>query len=287
MEQVQSTSLLTCQQCGNQFDRPGLRGPPPKYCSAQCKKRAKNQHDYAAFLVRLQANEPRRCAVCGIPFHPRHASRQFCSNSCSNLARRTKPLVCPVQACQCVQCGQWFIKHGAGARRKLCSAECVRIWTLEHRRQQYRETFVSVRHTNPTVDLVCTQCGKTYHTNYRAMQRKFCSSECAHKFNTQQPAFRAQRSRQRHTRRIRLVGNAPIDRFTDLEIFERDGWKCGICGRKVDQRLKYPHLMSASLDHIVPIAFGGGHTRANVQLAHFICNSKKSDGGNGQLRLII
>lgn len=27
---------------------------------------------------------------------------------------------------------------------------------------------------------------------------------------------------------------------------------CGICGRPVDKSLKYPHPMSATIDHIIP-----------------------------------
>ena len=57
---------------------------------------------------------------------------------------------------------------------------------------------------------------------------------------------------------------------------------CGICGglcdiddyKMVDGAFivgeKYP-----SLDHVVALANGGMHTRRNVQLAHFACNSKK------------
>jgi 5-methylcytosine-specific restriction endonuclease McrA len=43
--------------------------------------------------------------------------------------------------------------------------------------------------------------------------------------------------------------------------------------------------MRASLDHITPIARGGGHTRDNVQCSHWLCNARKSDGAGGQLLL--
>lgn len=53
---------------------------------------------------------------------------------------------------------------------------------------------------------------------------------------------------------------------------------CGICGRPVDMHLKYPHPMSPTIDHIIPIA-RGGHPSAleNLQLAHRCCNREKSD----------
>lgn len=53
---------------------------------------------------------------------------------------------------------------------------------------------------------------------------------------------------------------------------------CGICGQPVDFSLKYPHQLSPCIDHIVPIAKGGHPSDfQNLQLAHWICNRKKSD----------
>lgn len=53
---------------------------------------------------------------------------------------------------------------------------------------------------------------------------------------------------------------------------------CAICGQPVDKNLKYPHPLSATVDHIVPVA-KGGHPSAleNLQLAHWTCNRQKSD----------
>ena len=53
---------------------------------------------------------------------------------------------------------------------------------------------------------------------------------------------------------------------------------CGICGQPVDFELKYPHPLSACIDHIVPVAKGGHPSdRENLQLAHWSCNRQKSD----------
>jgi len=76
-------------------------------------------------------------------------------------------------------------------------------------------------------------------------------------------------------RRARLTG-VPHEEFTRDEIFERDGWVCGICGEPVDPTLPWPHPRFKSLDHIIPIAKGGANTRANVQCAHTLCNARKS-----------
>jgi 5-methylcytosine-specific restriction endonuclease McrA len=67
------------------------------------------------------------------------------------------------------------------------------------------------------------------------------------------------------------------ERVIKRKVYERDDWRCGICHMPVDRSLVYPHRMSASLDHVVPISQGGGHTYANTQCAHWICNVKKGN----------
>jgi 5-methylcytosine-specific restriction endonuclease McrA len=87
-------------------------------------------------------------------------------------------------------------------------------------------------------------------------------------------------------KRARKFGVAyePVDK---RKVFTRDNWRCGICREKVDKRLRWPHQMAASLDHVVPLSRGGSHTYANTQCAHSRCNSAKSNGGHGeQLALI-
>ena len=53
---------------------------------------------------------------------------------------------------------------------------------------------------------------------------------------------------------------------------------CGICGKPVDFSLKYPHPLSPTVDHIVPVSKGGHPSDINnLQLAHRCCNRQKSD----------
>ncbi len=85
-------------------------------------------------------------------------------------------------------------------------------------------------------------------------------------------------------RRARKRG-VEAERFTSAEIAERDGWRCGICGKRIGRTIKWPNPRSLSLDHIVPLSAGGDHTKVNVQAAHLICNQRKYVGG-AQLRLL-
>ncbi len=53
---------------------------------------------------------------------------------------------------------------------------------------------------------------------------------------------------------------------------------CGICGKPVDFKYKYPHPLSPCIDHIIPVAKGGHPSDMdNLQLAHWTCNRQKSD----------
>ena len=82
----------------------------------------------------------------------------------------------------------------------------------------------------------------------------------------------------------RGVRHESVDRD---RVGHRDGWRCGICRRRIDQRQTYPHDLSPSLDHVIPLAEGGPHTYANTRIAHLRCNRERSDrGGNEQLALI-
>lgn len=53
---------------------------------------------------------------------------------------------------------------------------------------------------------------------------------------------------------------------------------CGICGKPVDFSYKYPHPLSPTVDHIIPVSKGGHPSDiSNLQLAHRCCNREKSD----------
>lgn len=68
--------------------------------------------------------------------------------------------------------------------------------------------------------------------------------------------------------------------LTSAQLAERDGTDCGICGEPVNmnlRRFEEDGLMCASVDHILPRSLGGGHEPENLQLAHLVCNMRKSD----------
>ncbi|MGZ6852480.1 MAG: HNH endonuclease [Mycobacteriaceae bacterium] len=78
-------------------------------------------------------------------------------------------------------------------------------------------------------------------------------------------------------RRRALKAGATSERFTAREIYERDGWICGICEKPIDRSLTHPDPGSVSLDHIQPLSLGGDHSRANTRAAHLGCNVRRGN----------
>lgn len=112
----------------------------------------------------------------------------------------------------------------------------------------------------------CLYCGAIL----RGSNRKACgSAACRKRFNADRQA------KYGHVRRVKIRGDSETEIFEKQEIFDRDGWICGICELPVDPMLVFPDPGYATLDHIIPIASGGAHTRENTQCAHLYCNSVK------------
>jgi 5-methylcytosine-specific restriction endonuclease McrA len=79
------------------------------------------------------------------------------------------------------------------------------------------------------------------------------------------PEKRAIFDARKHAKRKAAPIVEDVDRFF---VWERDGGVCGICGEFADPAAWH-------LDHIVPLARGGEHSYANVQVSHPFCNDSK------------
>lgn len=154
----------------------------------------------------------------------------------------------------CEQCGTQI---EAGSRSRFCGGNCR---VASRRKATWR----------PLSPLACCDCGVEFERRSRlgpSAGPRRCDG-CT--FIYQQAQDRE------HTRRRRArMANVLVEKFSDAEIFERDGWVCGICCGPVDAVLGHPDPMSKSIDHVIPISKGGHHSRANVQLAHLTCNVHK------------
>ncbi|AIA05414.1 HNH endonuclease domain-containing protein [Streptomyces noursei] len=68
-------------------------------------------------------------------------------------------------------------------------------------------------------------------------------------------------------------GNA--ERFDPSEVFERDGWRCYLCGVVTLPNADRYAPRKTTLDHVVPLVNGGSHTRKNTRCACRQCNVRK------------
>lgn len=197
----------------------------------------------------------RRCAWCDCRGVRRHGT--YCSWQCAQnhhqvvLGRDHTDL----RWTQCRRCDHWFVQR---RRSVFCSDEC--------------RTQGPVKEQPPTHG-ECYECGATYRFGYNQYtQQRYCSKTCSNRVSA-----RMRRARKRAVE---------YEEVWRSRIFERDGYRCGICGRRCLKGKDVPHPQAPTLDHIVPLAQGGPHTYRNIQTACYLCNVIKADGPGGQLRLI-
>lgn len=119
-----------------------------------------------------------------------------------------------------------------------------------------------------------------------------CSNHYPQLLSESNPTYAARRRRQwvkDSARRKARLASAEIEDIDPLAVYERDRYRCGLCGGPIDMSTQKPHPRSPTIDHILPLVHGGSHTYANVQAAHFMCNSTKGHrimGEGEQLRLV-
>lgn len=226
------------------------------------------------------------CPVCDGDLPPlRHQgqARKWCSEICRQWARR-HPGQKRRQQRSCVICAA-----GLGDRQyqaRVCSLKCRRRLDVLRATERWE--------TIPPDPRACAWCMAPFRS--RSSATKCCSLSCAQRLRQSRPrppeelSASLEKAKQRwqakNRRRRAAKHGQPSEPYTLGEIAERDGHRCQLCHRRVDMRLKARHPMSPTIDHVIPISDGGDDTRANVQLAHFGCNSSKGAGGSQQLALI-
>lgn len=211
------------------------------------------------------------CVWCGCELDGSHPLRQYCSKTCQNHAsysRRADAIRAEAKAAtrrvrestvkRCKQCDEAFTPARSMAQL-FCSKKCLRKYIRD----------------NAPLDCAVTGCERPLRA--KGLCNAHYKAEARANGNIT-PEKWTDRRRANYHRRRALKKSLPAESFRPSEIFDRDGWVCGICSEVVDKDVAYPHSSSPSLDHIVPLSRGGHHTRDNVQLAHLSCNVRKGAG---------
>lgn len=249
-----------CKGCGEPIYRTAPVAPIPHYHGDECRPRctvdgcAERQHSrtlcgahYARWrkysdveAPRLRSKNEGPCSVEGCEQPMRKTG--WCASHYAQWRRfgEVRPFTYKwADEVACLVCGK---PNGEFKSRKFCSSACMVYW---HRGKE--------RPTNPS----CVRCGIEIDLARvgKGGYRKRRDTKLCRKCKTM------------HSRHWASPG----------ELALRDGSYCGICGCDVDVAAMRPDPMRASVDHVVPRAWGGSDEPSNLQLSHLWCNQVKSD----------
>jgi 5-methylcytosine-specific restriction endonuclease McrA len=254
---------VACGHCGAETER-------QKYCSVRCSQLAHARSlgvSERAYLIL------RPCAVCGKGFKPKH-------NPNAGL-------------CCSRECGFTFMRwRGEQARAYSQARDELRRWASRPKRalKMKRERDGRIAKATIIAAIVkyvvnplrpCLDCSVPLgRTDRRADYCAVCITKRNKATNK-----RGKRIYKAWRRSIERGVNA--ERFDPIAVFERDKWRCHLCGCKTPKRLRGSYDDTApELDHIIPLSKGGEHSRANTACACRKCNGAKGDTIMGQLSLL-
>lgn len=252
-----------------------------KACSPECgfthdRNRARAYARKKAELTPKVDYPPRPCAECGTEFKPAARTFLYCSPACNSKvqSRRFKRKVAKANQAalsadirSCLVCEEEFVP--AFYQQANCSDGCSHKARVQRNRLRYQPKRVS----NPQRQ--CPECKALYTP--RDDRQIGCTVECGAIISKRLAA---------NMRRARLAGST-VERVDPFEVFERDGWRCQLCGIKTPKAQRGKHKRnSPELDHIVPLSRGGEHSYKNTQCLCRACNMSKGARAIGQLRLV-
>lgn len=262
---------FSCAHCKQQFEATREK----KFCSRKCNKaflrKSGSSVTRAEYLERVQTGAACRfaCEHCGVASSRRpgganikrgYVSR-FCSMKCKlDAAALARPGdACTVWASHCATCSAAFV---ARRKRAFCSDAC-----------KPKRKAVS---TAPEFK-VCKHCSVQYATVYTGGSLSdYCGALC--RDVVIKAAKRADKAK-----RKAIKAGATVESVDPFTIFDRDKWRCQLCGVKTPRAKRGSYDDDApELDHIMPLSKGGAHAYINTQCSCRKCNAAKSDRPLGQ-----
>lgn len=236
----------------------------------------------------------RICEWCQTPFHPKEANRlRFCSRACSYQynSRTTVSKSCelcssPFEGIPSKRHCDACLKKSKRMRRScpLHFVGCVRCGLLVATNNPIQK-FCSAACRTPKVPRqarACEDCGMEV---VGTASKRFCSDCTGERNRGARRVLKAKHGGSKHRHRARYHGVA-YEAVDPLKVFERDGWRCKLCGIRTPRKFRGTFAPNApELDHIIPMSIGGEHSYRNTQCACRSCNGAKGARPMGQLRL--
>lgn len=165
------------------------------------------------------------------------------------------------------------VPHTRDGKSSWCDS-CHRVVVEANRigyHKRYRERHREAIHARdrarykprPLRAKPCAWCGAAFTPTQRNQQR-YCSEKC--------------RPRQHW-----IEGARPrVQQWTRRKVLNRDSWHCYLCNRPISKRYKWPHPLSASVDHVIPWSVSKNDHPDNLRAAHWRCNVEKGDSLLGE-----
>lgn len=268
----EQSTVQKCLRCESEFT-----GRKRKYCTIECRQRTgfhcRTCGNPLGLKKKLYCDGPcrprfRTCEKCGKGFvkKPGESAGRFCSRECwfdplkqATAERRKEKQAARVRVC--VVCGT------AAMLVRCCSDECRRVYARRQSREHNKRTY-KPRHTVIGIRQ-CDMCDAEFEVTGKRRYAKRCSRRCDAAFGR----FNAAKSKRRRSR-LMSDGRIPYKR---IDIFDRDEWRCWLCGERCDVLSKVPQSLAPTIDHVTPLSKGGKDRPDNVKCACFGCNSKKTD----------
>lgn len=240
-----------CKNCGKEY-RTAYKDRD-SYCSRECSDAHFQRHRPRVIIQK-------HCEYCGKEFS---ADIERCQKYCSEICgKRGYAGTVIKKEIACIYCGQSFMPKII--TQMCCSPECGR--RLACLKKYPREQIY-----------ICKECGKEFSPEYGNKHRNYCSDICM-----QKKLSRIGKS----TRRAHIRGAKHTENFDPFYVFNRDKWRCRLCGTRTPRELRgTTEDYAPELDHIIPLAMGGDHTVTNTQCLCRRCNQEKGATIAGQLGL--
>jgi 5-methylcytosine-specific restriction endonuclease McrA len=192
----------------------------------------------------------------------------YCSVNCRYKAdwlRRGEARKKVKHSVTCLYCSISF--KTARSHQKFCSEDCRRAIVPIQQSLKYRALNPEPINWNYS----CDQCKKLVERSLSqgrvtsGQHGKFCK-ECAYK-------ARSARNRKKNTKRRGIQPSS----ITVETLKQERGSNCALCLEAIDFDLPRTSRYGVTVDHIQPISLGGSDESTNLQLAHWICNNRKSN----------
>lgn len=238
-----------------------------------------------------EANSSRRCAHCDACIEGKSRQALYCGSRCKWAAKQKRvPSRSPLREVACCGCGVTTVRRmRADEAGRYCSRRCntdamVRVAVEKEALARiglawaWRPSAVVVAEA-----AALRRIGRRKERQYRTMRGcSGCGVEVVGILNWRRKcpgckalAHRRQVRIAKAARKARIKGGRrePID---PIAVFERDGWRCYLCGIATPKFLRGTCEANApELEHKLALANGGTHTWDNVACACRACNQAK------------